>query len=75
MDDVGQAEYATLGPLLLAGCWTGWRGGWNRGTSATREVVGVLLAMRDRSAGIDPVTVLSCAGPAGWPRTGRPRWR
>jgi hypothetical protein len=78
MDDVGQAEYATLGPPLLAGLdrVAGWLEPGDFRDPLGREVLGVLLAMRDRSAGIDPVTVLgSCADAAGWPRTVRLRWR
>jgi replicative DNA helicase len=78
MDDVGQAEYASLGSLLLAGLdrEAGWLRPEDFRDPLRREVSGVLLAMPHRSAVIDPVTVLGePRRRAGWPETGRPRWR
>jgi replicative DNA helicase len=62
MDDVGQAEYATVGSLMLAPAGLDRVAGWLRPEDFRdplgQEVFGVLLAMRDRWAVIDPVTVL-----------------
>src|SRR5450759_2836986 len=62
MDDVGQAEYATLGSLMLALAGLDRVAPWLQPTdfrdSLGGEVFGLLLAMRKRSAVIDPVTVL-----------------
>jgi replicative DNA helicase len=60
MDDVGQAGYATLGSLVLAGLdrVAGWLEPGDFRDPLSQEVFGVLLAMPDRAAVIDPVTVL-----------------
>jgi hypothetical protein len=60
MNDVGQAQYATSGSLLLAALdrVAGWLEPGDFRDPLSREVFGVLLAMPDRSAVIDPVTVL-----------------
>lgn len=76
MDDVGQAEYASLGSLLVAGLdrEAGWLRPEDFRDPLRREVFGVLLAMPHRSAVIDPVTVLrEPRRRAGWPGTARPR--
>lgn len=55
MDDVGQAEYATLGaPAGLDGV-APWLAPGDFRDPLGREVYGLLLAMRARSAVIDPV--------------------
>lgn len=63
MDDVGQAEYATLGSLMLAPAGLDRVAPWLQPTDFRDplggEVFGLLLAMRKRSAVIDPVTVLA----------------
>ena len=63
MDDVGQAEYATLGSLMLAPAGLDLVAPWLQPTDFRDplggEVFGLLLAMRKRSAVIDPVTVLA----------------
>jgi replicative DNA helicase len=62
MDDVGQAEYATLGSLLLAPVGLDRVAPWLRPGDFRdplgREVYGLLLAMHERAVVIDPVTVL-----------------
>lgn len=62
MDDVGQAEYATLGSLMLAPAGLDRVAEWLRTEDfrdpLSRDVFGLLVAMRDRSLVIDPVTVL-----------------
>jgi|BarGraIncu01121A_1022015.scaffolds.fasta_scaffold116239_1 replicative DNA helicase len=59
MDDVGQAEYATLGSLLLAPAGLDgvapWLAPGDFRDPLGREVYGLLLAMRARSAVIDVV--------------------
>jgi hypothetical protein len=62
MDDVGLAEYATVGSLMLAPAGVDRVAEWLRAEDfrdpLSREVFGLLVAMRDRSLVIDPVTVL-----------------